>query len=51
MRARWSISGGGTRHARYLADNEETMKEDETTIRVDVTVFGNQFMESCYSGG
>lgn len=51
MRAPWFISGGGTRPARQPTDNEETMSKDETTVKVDVTVFGNQFVESCFSGG
>jgi hypothetical protein len=51
MRALWSIGGAGIRSAREPTDNEDTMSKDETTVEVDVTVFGNQFVESCFSGG
>jgi hypothetical protein len=51
MRALWFIRGGGARLSRQPTDNEETMSKDETTVQVDVTVFGNQFLESCFSGG
>ena len=50
MRALWSISSAGTRTSRERTDNEDTMNKDETTVLVDVTVFGNQFVESCFSG-
>ena len=51
MPAPWSISDGGTRLDHQHTMNEETMNDIETKTPIQVTVFGNQFLESCFSGG
>jgi hypothetical protein len=51
MLAPWFTGGFGVSCLSQTVDNEEKMNKDEAAVVVDVTVFGDQFVESCFSGG